>query len=401
MGRSKKTKNPPESKTKTPALENPLAQPLSLKPLEEKSPIAAAAKVTGVISTPRAPFIARAQTKPLDVESSAAASPRPSAPEKASDAGPSEHPDSVVKGGIPTAKEAIPSTRKILARWMRMRVRLLPAALAFLAFLFLTAWAVSSWTASAERKKIFSEISKQGAEISTENQDRLDQALMTLRNGDSQKALDQLVALEHEAPEAASLAYLVAVAAMQAGQSEMSAHYADKSIARRERVSDALAIKAVLETQSASSGFGDPKLRAEGYLRQAMVADAANASPLVELASLLRYRKQNDEAMSVLQAARSRLNPVDSHTVVDTSIALLSLQEKADADLPADLDPDKDTPALFSSAYIAMRRGDFARAATLLKTARNRLPADLYYYLVNDPALRKYVRENELKGLYE
>jgi len=56
---------------------------------------------------------------------------------------------------------------------------------------------------------------------------------------------------------------------------------------------------------------------------------------------------------------------------------------------------------LFSSAYIAMRRGDFARAATLLKTARNRLPADLYYYLVNDPALRKYVRENELKGLYE
>jgi hypothetical protein len=42
-----------------------------------------------------------------------------------------------------------------------------------------------------------------------------------------------------------------------------------------------------------------------------------------------------------------------------------------------------------------------ARAATLLKTARNRLPADLYFYLVNDPAMRKYVREKELQGLYE
>jgi len=395
MARRRKPGAPPKPEEPIPRAE---VAPLALKPVEENAPGSKSeTKPTGRILQARPAFVPRAQTRPLAGAPSQAAAPAQGSQSEGGDG-----PASPAPGGHPSPPNpGIPDTRVILARFMKLRVRLLPAVLAFLVILALACWSVSSWTASAERKRIFLEISKQGAAVSKENQVLLDAALMELRNGDAQKALDQLIALERNAPEVASLAYLVAVAAMQAGQPEKSVRYADRSIARRERVSDALAIKAVLETQSRGSGFGDPKLRAEAYLQQAIVADAANASPLVELASLLRYRNRNEEALGVLQAARSRLNPVDSHSVVDTSLAILSLQEKADADLPNDLDPDKDIPTLYSAAYVAMRTGDFGKAAGLLKTARERLPADLYYYLVNDPALRKYVRQKELEGLYQ
>ncbi len=180
----------------------------------------------------------------------------------------------------------------------------------------------------------------------------------------------------------------------------MSEAKAIESIFKRERISDALALRAVLETQKTAKGFGDPRVRAETYLRQAMVADAANPFPRIELATLLRYSKRDAEALALLEGARSRLNPVDSHTVVDVTIALMGLQALADADLPADPDPNEDTASLFSAAHIAMRRGDFARATDILRIGKDRLPPDFFEYLVNDPALRKFRTRTELNEFY-
>jgi thioredoxin-like negative regulator of GroEL len=246
-------------------------------------------------------------------------------------------------------------------------------------------------------------ISKQGIPLPPDFQARLDSSLLELRQGDARKALENLLALEKQSPEVSSLTYLVALAAMQAGDPSTASAKADQSMAKRERVSDSLALKAVLETQKSRGGakLGDPSVRAEGYLRQAMVADAANPSPYVELATLLRYRKRDEEAMRLLQSARSRLTPVDSHMVIDATIALLNLQNLPDADLPADTHPNKDPASRFSAAYIAMRKGDFALASTQLRAGREQLPADLFFYLVNDPAMRKFSLQPEVAEFFK
>ncbi|MEI6279956.1 MAG: hypothetical protein WCQ16_11345 [Verrucomicrobiae bacterium] len=294
-----------------------------------------------------------------------------------------------------------------LGKWIRKTLRrrtiLGWTLLCFLPPAAILAWAFFSWGASLQRSDMLAEIAKQGVAIPEDFQTRLDKALLDLRSGDARKALEQLTRLEKETPAVSSLTYLVALAAMQAGDPEVASAQADKSISKRERVADSLALKAVIETQKSgrSAKFGDPRVRAESYLRQAMIADAANPSPYVELATLLRYQKRDKEAMQLLQAARSRLNPVDSHTVVDATIALLNLQNLPDNELPANIQPGKDITSLFSAAYVAMRKGDFANAATHLSTARGQFPADLYFYLVNDPALRKFVSQPEVTNFFQ
>ena len=121
---------------------------------------------------------------------------------------------------------------------------------------------------------------------------------------------------------------------------------------------------------------------------------------MVELGTLLRYQGKNEEALDLLKGARTRLNPVDSHTVVDVSIALMTLQETPDEKLPRDLDPQRDLVAGFSAAYVALRTGNPARAAEILKTCQQRMSPDLFDYLVNDPAIRRYKQDPALKVFF-
>lgn len=357
-------------------------------------------KLASKIQPSGVPFVARAQTRRAASDPVADARDRGEDDLESEPEVPQQIPG-LPKGDARARKPGGRVPQRVMEVWNR-RVPVGPALGFSLVLVVVAAWMTSAYSRHAERARLLVEISRQGAAITRDQQDRLDKALKDLRGSEPEKALEQLTLLEQEAPEAASLAYLVALAAMQAGQPEVSAQYIEKSIARRERVSDAIALKAVLETQRGTgTQMGDPRLRAEGYLRQALLADSANAAPLVELATLLRYRHQNEEARRVLEAARSRLNPVDSHTVVEVSIALLDLQEKPDAQLPESVDPDQGAPGLFSAAYLAMRRGNFPEAARILKTARERLSPDLFFYLVNDPALRKYAREQELASSFE
>lgn len=365
-------------------------------------------KLAGMLKPPGAPFEARAQSRPKPDHRTAAKEPEsaPAAEPDVEDGREEGLPASAPAMETDPTDHAKPKVFQLgtsIPRTFPRRTRRGWTLLVFLAVAAGVAWAAFSWGAAWQREQMLAEIAKQGVDIPKEFQARLDQALLGLRTGNAEKSLGQLTLLEKEAPGVSSLTYLVALAAMQAGQAEISSAKANESLAKRERVSDSLALLAVLETQNAGRAgkLGDPRVRAEEYLRRAMVADAANPYPCVELATLLRYQKRDEEAMQLLQAARSRLNPVDSQAVVDVSIALLHLQNLSDSELPDKIDPDKDVASLFSAAYVAMRKGDFAQASALLAAARSRLPSDLYFYLIDDPALRKFAHQPELAKFFQ
>lgn len=247
-------------------------------------------------------------------------------------------------------------------------------------------------------------VDETAVEVTGEELRAIDLALIKLRSGDTDSALERLKLLQSDNPLLPSLDYLTALAALQAGDISLASSSIEASLGKGERVSDSLALSAALEgVKTSEAGWqpmGDLKTRAEHYLRQAIEADPANPSPQIELA--MRYRGGGDqkEAQRLLEAAKARINPVDSSTVVDTTLLLIRLQDLPDDQLPADLDPDLDTASLIGAAYVALRRGDFATAATLLATAKKRLPENLYYYLLGDPALRPYAAEPQLTPLF-
>jgi Flp pilus assembly protein TadD len=131
-------------------------------------------------------------------------------------------------------------------------------------------------------------------------------------------------------------------------------------------------------------------VRAEVLLRQAILADQSNPAPYAELATILRTRRQTDEARKLLESARLRVNPLDTPSLLSTALALLSLQEKTTAELPDILASDKDAASLFSAIYIALRKEDLSTATTLLQTAQEQIPPELFSSLLNDPALSHF-----------
>ena len=233
----------------------------------------------------------------------------------------------------------------------------------------------------------------------------IDVALTKLRSGETDSALEKLKLLQSDHPSIPSLDYLTALAALQAGDIALATSSIEASLAKGQRVSDSLALSAALAgVKTSEAGWqpmGDLKTRAEYYLRQAIEADPANPSPQIELGMRYRSGGDNQEAQRLLEAAKTRINPVDSLTVVDTTLLLIRLQELPDEQLPGDLDPDQDTSSLIGAAYVALRRGDFTAAAVFLETAKKRLPENLYYYLLGDPELRKYANQPELTPLFQ
>ena len=146
--------------------------------------------------------------------------------------------------------------------------------------------------------------------------------------------------------------------------------------------------------------LGDPGILAEQILQGAIAADPANPYPYVELSTLLRARGRTDDAIAALRSAGSRLQPYDSHTVVAVTLALLELEKAGMENLPEGAPASGGAVSLFSSAYAELRRGEFSEAAAILKQCRTLLPADLFDYLMNDPALRRFMDQKELKEFF-
>lgn len=242
-------------------------------------------------------------------------------------------------------------------------------------------------------------------EVPAEFTTALDEAMVAIRDGHSDKAIKTLEKLSQTFPNIGSLSYITAFAAVQDGDLDLAERKIDESIKKREKVSDSLALKAIVEAQrTRTPGFkalGDPKTRIEVLLRQAILADTSNPFPRLELGNLLRRQKRGEEALVELKAARARLNPADSQMMADTTIALLTLELMPDDKLPAPSETTpSDNPALFAEAYLALRNGNTDRSAALLKTAKDRMPPDLFNYALRDPAFRNARTEPRLAEFF-
>jgi len=229
-----------------------------------------------------------------------------------------------------------------------------------------------------------------------ENLPRLDAALQLLRDHDGVGAFRALQNLVAENPKAPSIRYAAAMAAMVADYRNDARRLLEGSISDQDRVSDSLAMKAAVE------GNANAKTTAtqETLLRAAIAADPMNPYPFLELANVLRSLGRSDEALAVLESAKLRLLPADSHVVVNTTLALLTL-EKTEllgvSEIPVATGiAERDFPA----AYALLKQENFSAAAALLSETEKQISPDLFSFLINDPAMRKYARQPALAGLY-
>jgi tetratricopeptide (TPR) repeat protein len=253
----------------------------------------------------------------------------------------------------------------------------------------------------AAQNRIKEQRSELPVAIPAEFEKAIDSAFEAYSDGKASESTAQLEMVYRKNQTIPSSCYLLALMAIQSGDLKLALQKVDESIAKGEKLSDSLALKAAIEMEmGGKGGMGDPKVRAETLLRSAIAADISNARPYIELASLLRFQGRNEEARKLFQGAALRLNPVEGHSLVNTSLALLDLQQLPDDKLPSNLNPDKDTPSLISAAYIAMRKSDIPAVKALLVKARERLSPALYNYLINDPAIRFFSKNPQMSEIF-
>jgi|GEM_PF-1154625 len=223
----------------------------------------------------------------------------------------------------------------------------------------------------------------------------LNEALALIESGESSTAFQKIQALSEKHPDVSSLDYLAALAAMQAGDLKSAQEKATLSITKNQKISDSLVLLSMTESSAAAgekSSLRDPKIVRENLLRDAVNEDVANPFPMIELASFLRSQKRDDEALDLLHAANARLHPIDTHVVVQTSIALMKLQQLPDEELPA-ARAEGSIAEIFSSVYISLRRKDYNQAAIALEKGRHQASPDLFTYLINDPVFKPFRTE--------
>lgn len=84
-----------------------------------------------------------------------------------------------------------------------------------------------------------------------------------------------------------------------------------------------------------------------------------------------------------------------------TTLALQALSKTQNDQLPSYLSQGHTTTEDFCAAYVAMRLGDFGKAAAILRATEPTIPSDLFNYLMNDPVMRRFAKEPRLMGFYE
>lgn len=355
------------------------------------------------------PRKAPAETVPNAWEGTPQASPAPhgSRPDWEPEGWESDPPEAV-SGGASAESRPLRS-RHIARNLMELGRKQIRADHAFLAlcaavcaaviFSSSTAWKLGS---DAGERRLIEAQTKADVTFSAGDFERLNKAFEDLRAGKPGEAMKAFQDLELRNPAVSSLSYLVALAAMRSRNFALAEEQAELSIRKRERVSDSITIQALLQIQRSEDPnirkLGDQALRSELLFRRAMLADPANPVPMIELAGLLRRQKKSDEAIQLLQAARTRVQPFDLPPYLEATIILATLQATPDSDLPAAGDPDKDLPTAISCAYISMRKGRFGDAAKILEGIRSKTAPSYFRHLMNDPALRPYAGVQELRA---
>lgn len=236
-------------------------------------------------------------------------------------------------------------------------------------------------------------------ELTPETQQSFDKILLEIQEGRGKEALEGIKLLQVSDPDVPSLSLTAANASLLANELEGAQAYIEESIKARELVSDALTLQALMEAlvlrQKDYKKMGDPKVRLESLLRQAIAADPTNPRPFLELATMYRLLNRSDEALALLKSAKLRLSVTTDTLVADVALALLQLQMLSDENLPElSNETTLDVRSLFSDAYTAMRLGKTEIATARLSQAREILPANLFSRLVKDPAFFAYLKDD-------
>lgn len=288
----------------------------------------------------------------------------------------------------PAAGEPLEEARNIPITWMH---RTIFAAALLLGFLFTFWYGRSLGHDEAMRLAKPVDVAVR-PKLPAEAVAPFEAALAQLRDGKHLEALSALRALISDHPYAPSLHYAAALAAMQAGYDVEAGMMADASIRLGFRISDSLALKAAISALKS----GRPSDDQEALLLEAVATDPMNPNPMLELATLHRYRGKNSEARALLESAGLRMTPTDSRTVLETTLAIMS----ADSELAAVATPTGIPTQDFPAALAQLHKGNFDQAAAILRASQQKLSPDLFYYLINDPELRKFSRQPELAGLF-
>lgn len=320
---------------------------------------------------------------------------RPAAPASETVPSAARSADCAAVAGKPAATPVIPDNhwRQVALPWALAGGFLLLALCSSVGWLL--AAAEHSALLSRERRPVVPDPMLNPSSVTPEQEKSIELALADLRSGLAEHSLAKLRKTRDENPRIRSLDYLIGLAALQAGNPAEAEQAIVSSLAKGERVSDALALRSVLQAQvpaEAGAGPAGGDSPSDATLRAAIAADPANPFPYFEMATRLRSRGDHTGARGMLESARLRLQPVDAHTAVDVSLRLLELQEKPDAELPQ-MPSEADAPAdLFGAAYLGFRLGLPEEANAFLRRAGGILPPDLFAYLVADPAFTPYQR---------
>ncbi len=217
--------------------------------------------------------------------------------------------------------------------------------------------------------------------------DALDEAMARMRSGDGGEALGMLKRLVGEHPEVASLHYAMALAAINAGDLSAATSMAGESVKRGQKVSDALALLAVLDREKAREGIpsiAPPEESAQSHLEHAIAADPLNPRPRIEIADALRKRGQIGQAAGHLRAALNLMEPVDGRLVAEATLSILEMEQDGD------ISGRPRIATLLAHATQAARAGDGLSAGSLLAELESLLAPETFAYLVGDPSLREH-----------
>ena len=232
-------------------------------------------------------------------------------------------------------------------------------------------------------------------EITHELQISLDEIFSDLQQGFSKEALEKTSRLELKAPHMPSLSALAANAALMMNDLEMAESQTAESLRKGQLVSDALVLQAMISIKRMQSegyqAMGNPKVRIETLLRNAIAADPSDPIPYFVLAAVKRAAREPKEALALLKSSRLRQVVSADSMVTDASIALLELEITPDEELPVLSDkPSGHSVELICSAYTAMRLGDSEAAISRLERARDALPPKVFAQILKDSAFDIY-----------
>jgi len=232
----------------------------------------------------------------------------------------------------------------------------------------------------------------------------LESALENIQKGLASEAKTTLQNLLNDKAPISSLALIFATAALLEGDVQSAERGIRLSLERGESVSDALMLQAITEAKLATSpehkAMGSPRLRIDGLLQQSIAADASNARPFFELATLRRFEKRHSEALELLESASNRLGQSDSIMSVNLAKELVKLEQLPDAELAAAVPAGKDAQSLLCAAYAAARLGDPAKAAELVAQAQTVVPPRTFFQLMKDPAFVSWRKEPALEKFF-